>query len=68
MGLAGHEYPDDTAFNHRRFVAGMVYSSEPGIYITRVGGFRHSDTVIVGRDRSEPVTNFTRRLDDLTVA
>ncbi len=67
IGIGGHEYPDDMAFNYRPLVAGMVFSSEPALFIPGVGGFRHSDTVIVGKERPEPVTNYSRRLEDLIV-
>lgn len=67
IGIGGHEYPDDTAFNYAPLKAGMVFSSEPGIYVPGLGGFRHSDTVIVGRDGPEPVTRYPRELDALIV-
>jgi len=67
IGLGGHEYWDDTAFNHRILKAGMVTSVEPGIYIYGFGGFRHSDTVIVGKDKPEVVTKYTNQLENLVV-
>ncbi len=48
IGIAGHEFPDDMAFNPRPLLANEVYSAEPGIYLPGVGGFRHDDTVFVG--------------------
>ena len=48
MGVQGHEYPDDMAFNHRPLRAGEVYSVEPGIYVYGLGGFRIDDTVVIG--------------------
>lgn len=49
MGVQGHEYPDDMAFNHRPLRGGEVYSVEPGIYVYGLGGFRIDDTVVVGK-------------------
>jgi len=49
MGVQGHEYPDDMAFNHRPLRAGEVYSVEPGIYVYGLGGFRIDDTVVIGK-------------------
>jgi len=66
IGLAGHEYPDDTAFNHRELMEGEVYSAEPGIYIYGLGGFRHDDTVIVGAE-PEVVTKWSKELEDQTI-
>ena len=68
IGLGGHEYPDDMAYNHRPLKAGMILSSEPGIYIYGYGGFRHSDTVIVGKNKPEVATKFTKELDGLTIS
>jgi len=43
----------------------MLVSIEPGIYVPGVGGFRHSDTVLITEDGYEilthsPVTLFAR--------
>lgn len=48
VGLMLHEYPEDMAFNYRALLAGEVYSSEPGLYVRGLGGFRIDDTVVVG--------------------
>jgi len=68
IGLGVHEYPYQTAFLDRKIKPGMVLSCEPGIYIPNVGGFRHSDTVIVTEDGPELVTRFPRDLESLLVA
>lgn len=67
IGLGGHEYPYFTAFMNRKIEPGMVLSSEPGIYIPGLGGFRHSDTVIITEKGPERVTNFPRDLESLTI-
>jgi Xaa-Pro aminopeptidase len=67
IGLGPHEYPYYTAFMDRKIMPGMVLSCEPGIYIPGFGGFRHSDTVIVGEGGPELVTDFPRDLESLTV-
>jgi len=41
-----------------------VYSCEPGIYIYGVGGFRHSDTVVVGKTQPEVLTKRSKQLED----
>jgi Xaa-Pro aminopeptidase len=48
MGIIGHEYPEDMAFNHRPLLTDEVYSAEPGIYAYGLGGFRLDDSVVVG--------------------
>ena len=67
IGLGGHEYPYFTAFMERKIMPGMVLSCEPGIYVPGIGGFRHSDTVIVTKDGPELATTFPRDLESLTV-
>lgn len=67
MGTAGHEFPDDMAFNQRPLLVNEVYSAEPGIYLYGVGGFRHDDTVIVGAEAPEPVTRAPKDIRSQTV-
>lgn len=67
IGIAGHEWPDDVAFNHRPLMAGEVWSAEPGIYIYGLGGFRHDDTVIVGETEPEVVTRWSKKLEDQVI-
>ncbi len=67
LGIGGHEFPEDMPFNHRPFKKNEVYSSEPGIYIYGVGGFRHDDTVIVGAKKPEVITHRSKKLDDQIV-
>ena len=45
----------------------MVISIEPGIYIDGLGGFRHSDTVLVKKDGYELLTNVPRNLEDMII-
>lgn len=63
MGIIGHEYPDDMAFNHRSLLKDEVYSAEPGIYVYGLGGFRIDDTVVVG-DRPEVLTRSPRNIEN----
>ena len=46
---------------------GMVISVEPGIYLPKVGGFRHSDTVLVTDGGCECLTTYPTDLDSLTI-
>ncbi len=67
LGIAGHEFPEDVAFNHRPLRAGEVWSAEPGIYVYGVGGFRHDDTVIVGEKEPEVLTTWPKDLESQTI-
>lgn len=67
MGTEGHEFPEDMPFNTRPLLEREVYSAEPGLYEWGVGGFRHDDTVVVGRE-PEVLTNSARDLASQTVS
>ena len=53
IGLRNHEAPFLDVGDHTLVEPGMVFTIEPGLYSDTVGGFRHSDTVVVtaGRNR-----------------
>jgi Xaa-Pro aminopeptidase len=46
----------------------MVFTVEPGVYSSEVGGFRHSDTVVVREDGIEILTFYPQDLESLTIA
>lgn len=60
FGLEGHERPYTSEGSPERYAAGMAISVEPGLYIPGLGGFRHSDTLIIHEDRVECVTTWPR--------
>lgn len=67
IGIDIHELPffapsDDTVLQ-----TGMVMSVEPGIYVDSVGGFRHSDTILVTSEGCEVLTKFPKTLEELIV-
>jgi Xaa-Pro dipeptidase len=45
----------------------MVFTVEPGLYHPDLGGFRHSDTVLVTEDGIDVLTTYPRDLDALIV-
>jgi Xaa-Pro aminopeptidase len=67
MGIAGHEFPEDMAFNYRPLIEHEVYSCEPGVYVYGIGGFRQDDTVVVGKTQPEVLTKRSKRIEDQTV-
>ena len=64
IGLLGHEFPEDMAFNDRPLEEGEVYSAEPGIYVYGLGGFRVDDTVVIG-DTPEILTKAPKDRDSI---
>ncbi|HZC29809.1 MAG TPA: Xaa-Pro peptidase family protein, partial [Gaiellaceae bacterium] len=50
IGLRYHEGPFLDIGDDTEIKPGMVFTVEPGLYATGLGGFRHSDTVVVTDD------------------
>jgi Xaa-Pro dipeptidase len=67
FGLSNHEGPWVADGSPEVLAENMLISIEPGIYIPNLGGFRHSDTVLVTADGYECLTLFPVDLDSLTV-
>jgi Xaa-Pro aminopeptidase len=67
LGLEGHEPPWLDIGNNQPLKEGMIVSCEPGIYETGFAGFRHSDTVLVTKEKAETMTYYPRALEDLIV-
>lgn len=65
LGLSEHEEPYLRFDNELILEEGMTFSIEPGIYIPGIGGFRHSDTVIITSNGAEWITNYTRSVENL---
>ncbi|ASN07362.1 X-Pro dipeptidase [Virgibacillus necropolis] len=66
IGVFSHEEPYLRFDSSLQLEEGMVFCIEPGIYIPEVGGFRHSDTVIITADGYRFITDFPRDLESLT--
>jgi Xaa-Pro dipeptidase len=67
IGLRYHEGPfldteDDTVIRE-----GMVFTVEPGLYSSSLGGFRHSDTVVITADGIEILTYYPRDWQSLVI-
>jgi Xaa-Pro dipeptidase len=45
---------------------GMVVAVEPDLYRDGVGGFRHSDCVLLAGDGAEVLTDYPRDLENLS--
>jgi Xaa-Pro aminopeptidase len=67
IGLEGHEQPFCDLGDETEVKPGMIFSVEPGIYVTGVAGFRHSDTIVITSDGCELLTFYPRDLDSLIV-
>lgn len=65
IGIGQHEEPYLRFDNDLELKAGMVFCIEPGIYIPGIGGFRHSDTVVLTDEGTEIITEYPRELEHL---
>jgi Xaa-Pro aminopeptidase len=66
-GLRDHEAPFLDVGDTTVLEPGMVFTIEPGLYDPEVGGFRHSDTVVVTDDGYELLTDYPTDLESLTL-
>jgi Xaa-Pro dipeptidase len=67
IGLEGHEAPFLDRGDDAVLEAGMVFTVEPGVYFPELGGFRHSDTVVITEDGRRVMTDYPRELKDLVI-
>ncbi len=56
VGLAAHELPRLGPNSKEVLTEGMVFTVEPGIYLSGWGGVRIEDTVVMEKGRAKPVT------------
>jgi Xaa-Pro dipeptidase len=67
IGLRNHEAPFLDVGDSTRVEEGMVFTIEPGVYDPEVGGFRHSDTVVVTAGGIDILTDYPSDLESLTI-
>jgi Xaa-Pro dipeptidase len=67
IGLEGHESPWIAEGDKTVLKEGMTFSCEPGVYDPDWGGFRHSDSVIVRKDKGEIMNSYPTRLEDMII-
>jgi len=67
IGLRYHEGPFLDIGDDTEIKPGMVFTVEPGLYAAGLGGFRHSDTVMITEDGIEMLTYYPRDLASLTL-
>jgi Xaa-Pro dipeptidase len=65
IGLRYHEGPFLDKGDLTIIKPGMVFTVEPGLYAPALGGYRHSDTVLVTEGGPVMMTYFPRDLDSL---
>ncbi|MFZ5824798.1 MAG: M24 family metallopeptidase [Bacillota bacterium] len=63
IGMEGHEAPFFDIGDETILQPGMVWTVEPGIYVEGLGGFRHSDTVLITEQGMMLLTYYPRHLE-----
>ena len=66
-GLEVHEAPYIDVGQDVIMQPNMVFSCEPGLYVPGLGGFRHSDCILITEDGAEVMTYYPRDIDSLTI-
>jgi Xaa-Pro aminopeptidase len=67
IGLRSHEAPFLDVGDHTVLEPGMVFTIEPGLYDSAIGGFRHSDSVVVTEDGIDLLTDYPSDIESLTI-
>jgi len=67
IGLRNHEAPFLDVGDFTTLEPGMVFTIEPGLYDPAIGGFRHSDTVVVTEDGMDVLTDYPSDIESLTL-
>ena len=67
IGIRYHEGPFLDIGDDTEIKVGMVFTVEPGIYVPGLGGFRHSDTLVVTENGTQRITYYPRDLESLTL-
>lgn len=67
IGQFTHEAPYLRFDSELRLLPNMVICVEPAVYVPGIGGFRHSDTVVVTPDGFEMITEYPRAREQLTL-
>jgi Xaa-Pro aminopeptidase len=67
IGLKYHEGPYLDSGDETLVEPGMVFTVEPGLYSPELGGYRHSDTVLITEDGCELLTYYPRELEALII-
>lgn len=63
IGLSEHEQGDVSSVNTKKAEAGMIFSIEPGIYLTGDTGVRVEDLVLVTEDGCEVLNQYSKELE-----
>lgn len=63
IGLSEHEFGDVSSTNTQKVEPGMIFSIEPGIYLTGDTGVRVEDLVLVTEDGCEVLNQYPKELE-----
>ncbi len=67
LGSRNHEWPFLDRGSDVTLEVGMVFSVEPGLYHPDLGGFRHSDTIVITERGCQRLSYYPREREALTL-
>ena len=67
MGVTAHEGPFLAEGDTRIIEPWMSFTIEPGIFFPGLGGFRHSDTILITEDGNVSLTHAPDSLEAMTL-
>lgn len=67
IGVTGHEGPFLAEGYEHVIEPNMLFTIEPGVYLPGIGGFRHSDTLLVTDNGNQTLTPVADSLEDMTL-
>jgi len=67
IGMGNHEGPWLSEGSEHVLAENMIVSVEPGLYVPEIGGFRHSDTVLITKDGYERLTTHPTALEGVII-
>lgn len=67
VGIGNHEAPFIAEGSTEVLQENMVITIEPGIYIDGIGGYRHSDTILITKDGYELLTKAPLEISDVVI-
>lgn len=68
IGINIHEPPWLEDGDSSELTEAMIVSDEPGLYVPGLGGYRISDSVLVGSGGGEPLAAYPKNLDAVVIA
>ncbi|MCH5583781.1 Xaa-Pro peptidase family protein [Shimazuella sp. AN120528] len=67
LGVEAHEYPSVSGDNSLPLAPGILFTIEPGVYVSEIGGVRIEDMVFITDDGCEVLTSSPKELQMISL-